>query len=121
MRRWRAPELFSSKKARPDAATDVYSLGQLVYHVTTGELPFHSRRMEDVMGWLKRGSVPDLDWPAGCDSRSLAQRCRAVVEWCTHPKPSARPSSEQVSTELSRVLEWDPACIASSRSVEGAK
>jgi hypothetical protein len=122
-KRWMAPELLSHqrKTVRPDAASDVYSMGQLMYFITTRELPFHSRRMEDVMGWLKRGSVPDLDWPASSDSRSLPQRCRAVVEWCTHPKPSARPSSEQVSTELSRVLEWDPAHVASKRNVEGAR
>ncbi|CAK0845337.1 unnamed protein product [Prorocentrum cordatum] len=119
-KRWRAPELFSHSKVRPDAATDVYSMGQLIYFIATGELPFHSRRMEDVIGLLQCGLVPVHDWPAWCDGTFLPKCCRTVVEWCSSPRPSARPTSEQVSTELSQVLEWDPARAARKRSSEDA-
>jgi len=119
-KRWRAPELFSHSKVRPDAASDVYSMGQLIYFIATGELPFHSRRMEDVIGLLQCGLVPVHDWPAWCDGAFLPKCCRTVVEWCSSPRPSARPTSEQVSTELSQVLEWDPARAARKRSSEDA-
>ncbi|CAK0834493.1 unnamed protein product, partial [Prorocentrum cordatum] len=118
--RWRAPELFQHEHVRPDAAADVYSMGQLLFFIAAKEKPFHGTRTEDVARSLKRGSVPCLDWPASCDSEWLPQRSRAVVEWCTRKEPAARPSSEQVSAELSRVLRWDPARVASGRILEGA-
>ncbi|CAK0805640.1 unnamed protein product [Prorocentrum cordatum] len=102
--RWMAPELLSRKPVPPDVAADCYSLGLLTYYIVTARFPFEGRRAEEVLRRLRRGQPPRLAWPAPADD--LAQACRPLVEQCTQPKPALRPAAQQVSDELSTLLDW---------------
>jgi eukaryotic-like serine/threonine-protein kinase len=52
-----APEQFSGKNI--DARTDIFSLGAVLYNLTTGRLPFDGSSIDDILSQLKKGKFTD--------------------------------------------------------------
>ncbi len=52
-----APEQFSGKNI--DARTDIFSLGAVLYNLTTGRLPFEGQSVDEIFNRLRKGSFPD--------------------------------------------------------------
>ncbi|CAK0852346.1 unnamed protein product [Prorocentrum cordatum] len=100
--RWMAPELVSRQAVPPDVAADCYSFGLLTYFIVTGSLPFEGTNAEVMLKRLRRGQSPSLSWPEPADE--LTQVCQPVVEQCIKPMPALRPTDQQVSNELTPML-----------------
>ncbi|CAK0828691.1 unnamed protein product [Prorocentrum cordatum] len=97
-----APELLTGVAVPPAAAADLYSFGLLAYFIVTGRRPFEGASRDRVLRRLRRGQPPSLAWPV--PAADLSRACRPVVEQCTQPRPSLRPTAQQVSDELSSAL-----------------
>jgi len=100
--RWMAPELVLRRAIPPDGAADCYSFGLLTYFIVTGSLPFEGMNAELMLKRLGHGQSPSLSWPEHADE--LTQVCRPVVEQCTKAMPALRPTAQQVSNELTSML-----------------
>lgn len=53
-----APELLMG--SRPDARSDIYTIGVLAYEMATGKPPFVARTMPELLGAILQGHVADL-------------------------------------------------------------
>ncbi|CAK0827904.1 unnamed protein product [Prorocentrum cordatum] len=100
--RWMAPELVLQHAVPPDTAADCYSFGLLTYFIVTGSLPFEGANAERMLKRLRHGQSPSLSWPEPADE--LTQACRLVVEQCTKPMPALRPAAQQISNDLTTML-----------------
>ncbi|CAK0909212.1 unnamed protein product, partial [Prorocentrum cordatum] len=100
--RWMAPELTARQAVPPDCAADCYSFGLLTYFIVTRCFPFEGSHADQLMRQLRRGQPLSLAWPTPADE--LTRACRSVVEQCTRATPAARPTTQQVSDELSTLL-----------------
>ncbi len=79
------PEQFEETK-RVDARADVYSLGVILYQMTTGRLPYNSP-MPGLMLQVLRGSYPA--------PKEAPQELHAVIETCLQSNPEKRYASAQ--------------------------
>mmetsp|Transcript_65445 Transcript_65445/g.175024 ORF Transcript_65445/g.175024 Transcript_65445/m.175024 type:complete len:652 (+) Transcript_65445:331-2286(+) len=110
--RWRAPELFGSERLRPDRAADVYSVGLLMFFISTAAQPFEGVDAAEVARERQRLRPLSPSWPEGRgdgdDLQSLRRWCSALVERCTRPRPEQRPTVADVTDMLDRGLDtWD--------------
>lgn len=94
--RWRAPELFK-RGANPNAASDVYSYGMVLWEIASRQLPFQDA-VDDVtaMGWIKDGEQENV--PPGCP-----QSYGEVIKAAWKKEPSERFSAEKMVVELTQV------------------
>ncbi|TNE48469.1 MAG: hypothetical protein EP343_15370 [Deltaproteobacteria bacterium] len=79
------PEQFEETK-RVDARADVYSLGVILYQMTTGRLPYNSP-MPGLMLQVLRGSYPA--------PKEAPQELHGVIETCLQSNPDERYASAQ--------------------------
>jgi beta-lactam-binding protein with PASTA domain len=92
---------FSPEQARGDTATpasDIYSLGLVMYEMLTGQRAFSGDSPAAVAVARLSGGVPSpmavrAEVPPALD---------AIVRWCLAVDPKARPSAAQLSAVLSR-------------------
>lgn len=85
-----APELFEGE--HPSAASDVYSVGIMLYELTCGTTPFaHPNPVSVMRGHLDR--MPG--WPDG-----IPAELREVIARCIDKSPRQRPSADQVADRL---------------------
>jgi len=99
-----APERFSGDQVGP--AADVYSLGCVLYHLLSGELPFTAA--DDVAAVAMAhcfDQPPPLDTKAPRTSRALVE----LVHACLAKEPSARPDAAALEAGLRAEQTGDPA------------
>jgi tetratricopeptide (TPR) repeat protein/type II secretory pathway component PulJ len=96
------PPLFSF-------ASDVYSLGSLIFEICTGKQPFGSVSEEILRGAkLAHRAKPLLSeikehW--GFDMAEAARQVAQLIDDCMAANPSHRPSTEKAHRELARTFE----------------
>jgi serine/threonine-protein kinase len=101
---------FSPEQARGDdvtPASDVYSLGLVMYELLTGRRAFSGDSPAAVAVARLSGGIPSPmsvrpDTPPGLD---------AIVRWCLDLDPAARPSAAELSSALARFIA-DPSSAA---------
>ncbi len=112
---------FSPEQARGDTATaasDIYSLGLVMYEMLTGQRAFTGDSPAAVAVARLSGGVPSpmavrAEVPPALD---------AIVRWCLAVDPSARPTAAELSTALAR-FRTDPsgaAALAAAGAAAGA-
>jgi len=121
---WAAPEVLPNfekglvgkqSSERPTTASDVFSLGRVLFLVFTGRMPLFSVDSATIIHLAKEKQVPRLDWP-----QATLGQYRNISELCMHISPSDRPSMQAVLRSISElVVEKTP--IACSQSSPGGK
>ncbi len=112
---------FSPEQARGDSATaasDIYSLGLVMYEMLTGQRAFSGDSPAAVAVARLSGGVPSpmavrAEVPPALD---------AIVRWCLAVDPAARPSAAELATALAR-FRTDPsgaAALAAAGAAAGA-
>ncbi len=108
---------FSPEQARGDPATpasDIYSLGLVMYEMLTGQRAFSGDSPAAVAVARLSGGVPSpmavrAETPPALD---------AIVRWCLATDPAARPSASELSAALARFI-TDPTGAAAYASAAG--
>ncbi|TDB71518.1 serine/threonine-protein kinase, partial [Micromonospora sp. KC721] len=88
-----APERLDGAPAQP--ATDVYSLGVLLYETLTGQVPYPADTWEELAAALQDQRMPSLDGVPGLPPE-VAHTCLR----CLARDPQERPSAYQVAAAL---------------------
>ncbi|TDC33255.1 serine/threonine-protein kinase, partial [Micromonospora sp. KC213] len=88
-----APERLDGAPAQP--ATDVYSLGVLLYETLTGQVPYPADTWEELAAALQDQRLPSLDGVPGLPPE-VAHTCLR----CLAREPQERPSAHQVAAAL---------------------
>ncbi|CAK0821205.1 unnamed protein product [Prorocentrum cordatum] len=126
---WSAPELFGKRGNRPDRAADVYSVGLLMFFISTGAKPFGGAAATEsgfprswpptIAGRRPRYRGLPPSWPDDLQSLQCWHWCMASVEQCTQTRPEQRPTVEAVSDELDRGLDISSQGGASDAKSDG--
>ncbi|MEZ6008564.1 MAG: protein kinase [Planctomycetota bacterium] len=87
-----APELLQNQRASP--ASDVWSMGVLLYRALTGHLPFDADSITNLFHVIHAGQPPELD-------ANVPAPLRRAVTACLQRDAAARPAS---ATELATLL-----------------
>ncbi|MEU4479935.1 serine/threonine-protein kinase [Micromonospora sp. NPDC023966] len=97
-----APERLDGSPAQP--ATDVYSLGVLLFETLTGQPPYPADTWEQLSAALAEGAAPTLDGVPGLPA-PVAEICLR----CLARDPRRRPTAHQVAAVLrDQLLPADP-------------
>jgi len=93
-----APEVLAGQSA--SAASDVYSLGVLLYHVATGTFPVRGHSLRE----LEEKHARAMRTPVGTARRDVPAPLAAVIERATTPDPNQRfQSAEDLAAALRRI------------------
>jgi serine/threonine protein kinase len=87
------PQLFISNEYCPDAKSDVYSLGVLLWEISSGRPPFNSKSPEEVITIISNNKREMLIYRTLSKYVSLYQEC-----W--QQDLQSRPTTDEVLNEL---------------------
>lgn len=94
-----APEVLQLEKAT--ARSDLYSLGALIYEISTGKKPFQTTNLEELLHEIKRGPVPPSDHVLGFDPN-----LDDLILKCLQFDPKERISSaDEIASTILYLLE----------------
>jgi serine/threonine protein kinase len=102
---WAAPEVI--KDARHSQASDIYSLGLVLWEILSGSVPFNEvRRQDDIRFKVLHGERPEI---AECfvtgPEMSQFNKYVSIIQKCWTQCPEDRPTAEQVLAELEMLLQ----------------
>lgn len=80
-----APEQLAG--AAPDAATDLYALGVLMFHLCTGQLPFESSNMGELLREVARMPAPGLQSMVADCPAPLAELVASLLKKTAAERP----------------------------------
>jgi hypothetical protein len=97
--RWMSPELFCPgnfglKDSRRTKHSDCYAFGMVIYEVLSGQVPFHSCGVYDVVTKVNGGERPGR--PRGVEGEWFVNGVWGLLERCWTHKPDDRPRIEDV-------------------------
>lgn len=88
-----APEVVRERDSRPRPASDMFSLGRLLFAVFSGRRPLGRYKTPEILEKLRQGQVHELMW---VPSTALLEQHRTLIERCTALKPVLRPTASEV-------------------------
>jgi len=106
--RWTAPEVLDSeqfglKHPHPTKASDVFSLGMVMWEIFTGRLPFYPRTQSAAAIRIRNKERPARPIPAM--GLGLSDPVWAIMEQCWKHEPSERPDITTVRHGLEALLD----------------
>lgn len=94
--RYMAPEQWNGLRFA-EAASDLYSIGLIVYRALSGKFPFDA---DTPFGWMTKHHLePPMDLKEAMGARSIPEEACRVVMQCIAKTPSERPKSPRAFFE----------------------
>lgn len=85
--RWLSPESIDSNEFT--FASDVFSLGTVLWEIFSGAEPFSRGTYASIVNSIKSGNVQEIQ-------DSWDERIKHLIKWCWKVEPSQRPSTVQM-------------------------
>ena len=106
---WRAPEEMNMTDGtvKLDHTVDVYSLGNILYHILTTHSPrgkMKRERMETVRPVVAQGIAPEIPEPFASQTDPFHVAFRQAMALCFAKEPKGRGTAEEVADLLTRAL-----------------
>lgn len=93
-----APERWRSERAT--TATDIYSLGVIMYELIAGTLPFVGSSIEELREQHLHVDAPDIE--------NASAAAQTLIEECLFKAPEARPKPDNFLARLTRIKKVKP-------------
>lgn len=108
-RRGRPRSPFKCPPERVDAgpllpASDVYSLGSVVYGLLMGQMPYTDVSAEDAWDMIRKGILPNVTKSYPDHKHPAARTMLRVAKHCWARDPHKRPSAKDVAEKLESAL-----------------
>jgi len=100
---WKTPEMLDNMPSTP--SSDVYGLALLLWHIHTGQQPYHQLSSDEIETAIAQGQRQRTD--------DMEHKDQQLLHKCWNPNPSARPSAAefivflQPSQELLKARQMD--------------